>query len=206
MKKKVSSGNQRRKSKNKELPISQRKDSFIVETKEEKSSLNVNSNVASPLLTRFLSLIFDDTSQHWIILKILLHLFLGFILTLLSESLAHSKTESLILFPTLVSTINLIGIGFIISSIVMIGFTVITPFLAEKLSNVLNLKNSNLSSDQNDDEDSQIFHKYFLEISELNKKMEQEQKEIDQIKSETYQIAYETQQVLSILRSKVGIN
>jgi len=157
------------------------------------------------VLNRLLNLIFNEFNHYSILFKIFLLFALGFTLDLLSETLEHSKPESLILFPTLASAVNVVGIGFIISSVVMVGFTIITPFLEKKLTDILNIKRSQSTSDQND-EDSEIFHEYFLEISTLNKKMEKEQEEIEQIKAETYQIAYETQEALSILRSKVGMN
>lgn len=181
--------------------------------KDINSSENVVSKVnntalidksESSFFVRFSNLV-TSTIQDLLVPRIFLVLSFGIILDLLSEYLKYSKTESIVLVPTLISTINIIGIGFIISSIVMIGLNVISPFLVEKFSNILTLKSSKSSFEQSA-EDSEIYHEYFMEISELNKKMEKEQKEIERIKSETYQIAYETQEVLSILRSKVGIN
>lgn len=131
------------------------------------------------------------------------YLLLGFILNLVSASLEHASTQSFVVMPTLASTLSIIAIGLIVSSIVMIGFTAISPFLAEKFSK--DLKNADMESAAND-ESSEIIHEYFSEIFNLNRKMEQEQIEIEQIKSETSQIAYETQEILSVLRSKVGMN
>lgn len=173
-------------------------------TKDKNLSLKVSSPLTRPL-TSFFKDLRDELKHYSIFLKIILLCSLGIALDLLSRSLEHSKIESSVPFSTVVSTINVVGIGFIISSIIMIGFTIITPFIVDKFSNIFYLKNSASTSDENE-EDSKIFHEYFLEISKLNEKMEKEQKEIEQIKSETFQIAYETQEALSILRSKVGMN